>query len=66
MKVDPDVNIRWKKSSKCQIGECTEVAEVGGHILVRNSQRKSSVARFSVEEWTAFIEGVKSGEFDIS
>ncbi|MFI7539730.1 DUF397 domain-containing protein [Actinoplanes sp. NPDC049599] len=55
----------WQKSSKCANGNCVEVARVDGDTyLIRDSKRPDSPAlSFTVEEWTAFVEGVQAGEF---
>ena len=45
---------------------CVEVAINDSAVAVRDSKNPSrSVLEFSREEWTAFIKGVKAGEFDI-
>jgi Domain of unknown function (DUF397) len=45
---------------------CVEVAIVAGAVGVRDSKnRTQSLLQFSRSEWTAFIKGVKAGEFDV-
>jgi Domain of unknown function (DUF397) len=61
-----DNKIEFKKSSFCQgCFGCVEVAIGSDEVLVRNSkdQAKQTVG-FNHEEWTRFIEGIKSGEFN--
>jgi hypothetical protein len=42
-----------------------EVADAGDLILVRHSKDRSGpVLAFSVEEWVAFLAGVRADEFD--
>lgn len=49
----------------CSCG-CVGVALSEGKILVTNTTTSNSpTATFTKEEWTAFIAGVKNGEFDI-
>jgi hypothetical protein len=47
-------------------GNCVEVAPLGrGHVGVRDSKDKTGpVLQFTPDEWSAFIGGVRNGEFD--
>jgi hypothetical protein len=56
----------WIKSSYCAADkpQCVEVGAVGAEIWVRNSKHPIAKLRFTVDEWTAFLAGVKAGEFD--
>lgn len=55
----------WRKSSFCASGECVEVAEYNGMIMVRDSKEPGgSVLRYTTEEWQSFVKGIKAGEFD--
>ncbi|GAA1950901.1 DUF397 domain-containing protein [Catenulispora subtropica] len=58
---------RWKKSSFSNgNGQCVETAahEREG-VCVRNSRHPDGpVLHFTEQEWTAFVAGVKAGEFD--
>jgi hypothetical protein len=46
-------------------GNCVEVAFFGESVLMRHSQEHSErVLTFSLAEWTAFVTGVRLGEFD--
>jgi len=55
----------WRKASFCQSGECVEVAQQDGAIVLRDSKEPGeSVLRYTAEEWLAFVRGVKAGEFD--
>jgi hypothetical protein len=56
--------ISWRKSKSCGNGECVEVAQESGVILVRNSQRPGQILEFTDSEWIAFAAGLKAGEFD--
>jgi predicted secreted Zn-dependent protease len=51
---------------KCNNCDCVGVALSDGKIHVTNTTTSNSpTATFTKEEWTAFIAGVKNGEFDI-
>ncbi|WP_432925174.1 DUF397 domain-containing protein [Microbispora sp. CA-135349] len=57
----------WRKSSFSGSGNnCVEVAtNVPGLVAVRDSKDRSGpVLAFTPSEWSAFIAGVKNGEFD--
>ncbi|MGF7237513.1 MAG: DUF397 domain-containing protein [Frankia sp.] len=56
---------QWRKSTYSKAGACVEVALVGPSVLLRDSKHPSrEVLRFSAEEWAAFVDGVRNGEFD--
>lgn len=68
MQVSDQTGIVWRRSSRCESGTCVEVAVLqDGNTLVRDSKQNSDgpVLRYAPNEWKAFIEGVKKGEFDI-
>jgi D-aminopeptidase len=58
---------RWRKSATSGTGACVEVAFVGAdEVLVRDSKKPDGpVLRFDHAEWKAFLEGARSGEFDV-
>jgi hypothetical protein len=59
----------WRKSrySSEQGDNCVEVATMDRTIAVRDSKDPSGpILTFTVDEWRAFINGVKAGEFDIA
>ncbi len=59
-----DQKIEWKKSSFC-ITQCVEVAKIEGKIAIRDSKNTSGgLFLFTQDEWSAFIKGVKNGEFE--
>ncbi len=61
------VELVWRKSqASSDQGACVEVALAAGRILVRDSKDPAGGAlSFTQQEWTAFLTGVRSGEFDL-
>lgn len=58
-------NEAWRKSSLSMAGNCVEVARQDGHVVVRDSKDQNGpTLTFSQQEWTAFVGGVRLGEFD--
>jgi hypothetical protein len=58
---------RWVKArASSTTGACVETTSVvADEICVRNSRDpEGPVLRFTKQEWTAFVAGVKAGEFD--
>ena len=57
----------WRKATQSYANGCVEVAFVDGRIAVRDSKdAQGPVLVFTRQEWTAFISGVRDGEFDRS
>lgn len=55
----------WRRSSVCATSGCLEVRHSDGLVLVRDSKDPDGpVLRYTLEEWDAFVAGVKAGEFD--
>ena len=57
----------WISSRSCSASACVQVAHLpGGMVAIRDSKDTARPAHvFDCEEWTAFIEGVKAGDFDL-
>lgn len=58
--------VQWIKSSlSFANGNCVQVAKLpDGSVGVRNSRdSEGPILRFTPEEWRAFAEGVRTGEF---
>lgn len=64
----PDVDwksLTWRTAAACNAGSCVQVARVGGSVAMRNSkQPEGLVLIYSPDEWLAFMERAKKGEFD--
>ncbi len=56
----------WRKSSRSNLTGCVEVAVADAEVAVRNSRHPDGpVLEFTIDEWRAFLDGVREGEFDI-
>jgi hypothetical protein len=57
---------RWVRSRACSSDGCVEVAHLAdGTVAIRDSKDVRKAAHvFDREEWSAFITGVKNGDFD--
>ncbi|KHF42919.1 DUF397 domain-containing protein [Saccharomonospora viridis] len=57
----------WRKSSFSSAGQdCVEFRRIEGGVEVRNSKRPDEATiRYTIDEWRAFVAGVKAGEFDV-
>jgi Domain of unknown function (DUF397) len=57
----------WRRSRRCDTGNCVEAAFLGGHVEVRDSKDPDGpVLRLSVDEWANFVAGVKAGAFQFT
>jgi Domain of unknown function (DUF397) len=61
-----NVDTGYRRSSYCGSGSCVEVSPLdNGAVAVRDSKDLTLRPHmFTGDEWTAFVLGVKSGEFD--
>lgn len=59
--------IEYRISSYCSLGSCVEVGTTpDGGVAVRDTKdRERGPLIFTADEWTAFLKGAKSGEFDL-
>jgi Domain of unknown function (DUF397) len=59
--------LEWRKSTRSgDSGNCVEVANVPGGVLVRDSKNPhGAVLNLSAQEWAAFLDACISGEFDL-
>jgi hypothetical protein len=63
------MNNEWHKASASNgQGNCVEVRRDGDHVLVRDTKTNGAgpINRFTREEWSAFLDGARRGEFDLS
>jgi hypothetical protein len=60
------MEMHYKKSSFCNSGTCVEVAHLStGDIALRDAKNPTVPPHvFTRDEWTAFVAGVRNGEFD--
>ena len=58
--------MKWIKASRSTaFGACVEVAFIAGGVVVRDSKNPHvSPLWYTREEWAAFLDGAKNGEFD--
>lgn len=66
-----DIQLEWRKANKSGpwTDNCVEVADLpDGGKAIRDSKlgADSPVLSFNLEEWDAFVDGVKKGEFDLT
>jgi hypothetical protein len=55
----------FRKSSYSNNAGCVEIAFVSGNVLMRDSKDVNGpVLSFKPHEWSAFLSGVRDGEFD--
>ena len=59
----------WRKStfSGSNGGNCVEVADHDGYLLVRDTKDhgRGPILRYTPVEWRAFVAGIRNGEFDL-
>jgi len=56
----------WRKSTASAQGNCVEVANIPQSVLVRDSKQNGDgpMLRFQNDSWVAFIQQVRTGDFD--
>lgn len=55
----------WQRSAACGSAACVEVAPTDLGVAVRDSKSQSGpILEYTRSEWSAFVTGVKKGEFD--
>ena len=57
--------MEWIRSSRCADHACVEVARIGDDLIgLRASQRPDEpFLRFDRAAWSAFVEGIRAGDF---
>lgn len=59
------LNEVWRTSTRSQDTNCVEVAYSGGAVLIRDTKdRAAAMVSVAPEDWRAFVDGIKAGEFD--
>ena len=59
-------DLEWHRSTYCSTGTCVEAALSDGNVILRDSKKKNGpTLMFQPLEWQAFVNGVRSGEFDL-
>lgn len=58
-------DVQFRTSSFCSVGGCVEVGQLAdGGVAVRDSKdRRKPALVFTADEWSAFVAGVRAGEF---
>jgi hypothetical protein len=57
----------WRTSTLCDLNGCVEVALLDDRVAVRSSTDAAGpVLLFTAGEWSAFLGGVRNGEFDLT
>ncbi len=70
MELRPDTPItesQWRISTRCNGGNCVQVAILNGMVAIRDSKNPAQGMQFySREEWRRFVASVKAGSYDLS
>jgi hypothetical protein len=53
----------WRRARACDAGHCVEIAHHDGQVLIRDSKDPDVVIAFDRRDWSAFVDGVWSGDF---
>jgi uncharacterized protein DUF397 len=62
--IDFESSPHWRRSRRCDTGHCIEAALVGQEVAVRDSKDPNGpILRFSMDEWSSFVAGVREGDF---
>ncbi len=55
----------WRKATKSGAGNCITVARRADMIMIADSKNPAGpVLSYTLQEWDAFLDGAKRGEFD--
>lgn len=60
-------DVVWTRSTRCETNTCVDVARTEDEVRVRqgNLGIYGPQLRFTRDEWRAFVDGVKAGQFDV-
>ena len=57
--------IEWRKSTYSGINGCIEIGFINRHVAIRDSKDpEGRFLLFTIAEWSAFLDGVRDGQFD--
>jgi hypothetical protein len=57
--------LAWRTATRSGGANCVEVAPYDGKIAIRSSREPDGpVLLYTADEWEAFMDGAKKGEFD--
>ena len=63
--VQPTPEASWRKARASSGGNCVEITDTAADVWVRDSKdRQGPVLHFTRPEWTAFLAGVRDGDFE--
>jgi hypothetical protein len=54
----------WTRAKGCESNTCVEVARLDDKFLVKDSKTHLFLV-FGLEEWNAFVAGIRAGDFDL-
>lgn len=58
-------NLQWRVARLCHSGNCVTVAANDSTIVIGNSKDPNGpVLSYSHDEWRAFVDGIRQGDFD--
>jgi Domain of unknown function (DUF397) len=57
-------DIPWRTATKSAAGNCVQVARRGSTIMIADSKNPGTFLSYTPQEWDAFLDGAKKGEFD--
>jgi len=58
-------DVSWRVARLCNAGNCVKIATNGVEFFIGDSKAPGgAVLAYSRDEWTAFVDGVKRGDFD--
>lgn len=61
----PSFDIQWRTAVKSASSNCVQVARRDANIMIADSKQPDGpVLSYTLEEWDAFLDGAKKGEFD--
>jgi hypothetical protein len=57
---------KWIESSFCDTSRCVSVATLDGNLVgIRDTKQSDGpILTYTRDEWNAFVQGVRSGDFD--